>query len=137
MQPETSAFPETSIANSTETQQTSSQHGLQHHTHELSLSSADDAGTAGRDEAQFARNAALAASLQENSSSRTINDRGLSGRKSVSPPARNRVEEYEKAATPPIKKREGPVFEVIKKPRNPGDKRSPVQDLPNGRSQRS
>jgi hypothetical protein len=27
------------------------------------------------------------------------------------------------------------VFEVIKKPRSPGDNRSPVQELPNGQSQ--
>ena len=50
-----------------------------------------------------------------------------------SPPGRNRITEYEQAATPPVRKREGPAFEVIKKSRSPNDKRSPIQELPNGR----
>ena len=47
---------------------------------------------------------------------------------------RRRIEEYEKASTPPVagRRREGPAFEVIKKQRAPGDKRSPIAELPNG-----
>lgn len=57
---------------------------------------------------------------------------GLSPRNTPSPPARNRIAEYEQASTPPVRRREGPVFEVIKRSRGPNDKRSPIQDLPNG-----
>jgi len=50
-----------------------------------------------------------------------------------STPSRDRITEYERASTPFSKKKpEGPVFEVIKKNRKPGDKRSPIADLPNG-----
>lgn len=47
---------------------------------------------------------------------------------------RNRIAEYENAsssASPSRKKLEGPAFAVIKKPRKPGDKHSPIADLPN------
>ncbi|KAG9889093.1 hypothetical protein KCV05_g15767, partial [Aureobasidium melanogenum] len=47
---------------------------------------------------------------------------------------RNRIAEYENAssaASPSRKKSEGPAFAVIKKPRKPGDKHSPIADLPN------
>jgi hypothetical protein len=47
--------------------------------------------------------------------------------------SRNRIAEYENAsaASTPRKKPEGPVFEVVKKPRKPGDKHSPITHLPN------
>ncbi|KAF2009986.1 hypothetical protein BU24DRAFT_455167 [Aaosphaeria arxii CBS 175.79] len=45
---------------------------------------------------------------------------------------RDRISEYENALTSSVKKRsEGPIFEVIKKPRKPGDMASPITDLPN------
>jgi hypothetical protein len=50
-----------------------------------------------------------------------------------SPPAYNRIVEYENALSPAPKRRQGPVFEVIKKPGNSGDKRSLILELPNGR----
>jgi len=46
---------------------------------------------------------------------------------------RNRIAEYENAAFSSSKKKlEGPAFEVVKKTRPPGDKRSPIAELPNG-----
>ncbi|KAI4726964.1 hypothetical protein E4T49_05202 [Aureobasidium sp. EXF-10728] len=47
--------------------------------------------------------------------------------------SRNRIAEYENAsaASPSRKKTEGPAFAVVKKPRKPGDKHSPIADLPN------
>ncbi|KAK6435858.1 hypothetical protein LTR95_007956 [Oleoguttula sp. CCFEE 5521] len=91
---------------------------------------------------QLALDAAFAASLQEARHDGRHRGRGLSPASpagSVSPPLstptvviRNRIEEYEKASTPPAhKKRSGPAFEVLKKPRAPGDKRSPITELPN------
>ncbi|KAK4981037.1 hypothetical protein LTR66_010232 [Elasticomyces elasticus] len=57
--------------------------------------------------------------------------RRLSPSHTPSPP-RNRIDEYEKAPlASPRKKRGGPSFEVIQTSRNPGDKRSPIQELPN------
>jgi hypothetical protein len=92
---------------------------------------------------QLALDATFAASLQ-----RTEQIGGREGRRlspaasagSPSPPPatqsatiRNRIEDYEKASTLPVgRKREGPAFEVLKKPRAPGDKRSPIVELPNG-----
>ena len=51
----------------------------------------------------------------------------------ASPASRNRIAEYENAsaASPSRKKMEGPAFAVVKKPRKPGDKHSPIADLPN------
>lgn len=50
------------------------------------------------------------------------------------PLSRNRIAEYENAsrASPSPHKAESLGFEVIKKARRPGDKRSPILDLPNG-----
>lgn len=50
--------------------------------------------------------------------------------------SRNRIAEYENASqsSTPRKRTEGPAFEVIKKSRKPGDKRSPISELPNGTS---
>jgi len=48
--------------------------------------------------------------------------------------SRNRIAEYENASqsSTPRRRVEGPAFEVIKKSRKPGDKRSPIAELPNG-----
>lgn len=83
---------------------------------------------------QLALDAALAASLEESADYEPYASRRLSPRSTPSPPARNRITEYEKASTPPVRRREGPAFDVIKKPRVPGDKRSPIAELPNGSS---
>lgn len=91
---------------------------------------------------QVAIDAAFAASLQERDRVSRSEERRLSPptlSSSISPKpstplrnARNRIEEYEQASTPPVgKKREGPAFEVIKKQREPGDNRSPIAELPN------
>ena len=102
----------------------------------ISLSSADDGAateTTATPAERLAADAAFAASLQELGDGRAEVSRRLSPLSTPSPPAgRNRITEYEKTSTPPIKKREGPGFEVIKKYRSPSDKRSPVQELPNG-----
>lgn len=109
------------------------EHGL--HPHEpaaVALSPAHDngaeAGTTTTADEQLALDAAFARSLAEqpHTSGR------LSPPGTPSPPVLNRISEYEKASTPPVRKKEGPVFEVIKKQRSPGDKRSPIQELPNG-----
>lgn len=113
----------------------SSQYGLHHHEPPAALPSALGfaAGTASDLPRQLPLDTALAAPLQEESdASRLGTDQGLSKRKTASPPARNRIDEYEKASIPAVRKRDLPTFEVIKKQRNPNDKRSPVQDLPNG-----
>lgn len=78
---------------------------------------------------QLALDAALAASLQDGGNTQ---NRRLNKRETPSPPAGNRIAEYEKSSTPPVKKKEGPAFEIIKKHRSPNDKSSPIQDLPNG-----
>jgi hypothetical protein len=107
-----------------------------------SLSPARDEGGAGTPAEQLAADAAFAASLQEGERPVRREERRLSPRsphESVSPKpstplrtAKNRIEEYEQAATPPpTKKREGPAFEVIKKQRDPADNRSPIAELPN------
>lgn len=111
------------------------QYGLYHTEGGVALPSARygaETGTTAPPDEPAALDAALAASLQEaEHAGRPGQFRGLSKRNTPSPPARNRIEEYEKASTPPTRKREGPAFEVVKKPRKPGDKRSPIQELPN------
>lgn len=137
MLPESSSLPPTAtIEQSTEQTTTSTQHGLLR----------DDLGAVSPPhfsaektsaEEQSALDTAIAASLQEanrDAGKRDSAERGLNARSTPSPPARNRILEYEQASTPPMKKREGPAFEVIKKPRSPGDKRAPILDLPNGKS---
>ena len=58
---------------------------------------------------------------------------GLSPPHTPTPAVRNRVSEYESASSVAARSRlDGPVFQVIKTPRQPGDKRSPIADLPNG-----
>ncbi|KAI5257111.1 hypothetical protein E4T42_01240 [Aureobasidium subglaciale] len=57
----------------------------------------------------------------------------LSPPQAASTPSRNRITEYENAsaASPSRKKTGGPAFAVVKKARKPGDKHSPIADLPN------
>lgn len=58
---------------------------------------------------------------------------GLKGIKTVTPPPRNRISEYENARVKtPKKPSEGPLFEVIKSTRKPDDKSSAIAKLPNG-----
>lgn len=128
MQSESQALPTTAAQNSPRNPQTTSQHGIHNSDPAASLHRAED-GNSNITE-QFALDAAVAASLQDSSEeSRRLR---FSARNTPSPPAYNRITEYEQASTPPVRKREGPGFEVIRKPRNPGDKRSPIQELPNG-----
>jgi hypothetical protein len=147
MQPElsTASTPAPPVAPS-ETAASSTQHGLpDHDTAGVSLPSLstvraeDGVGTSAE---QLAADAAFAASLQEGERPARREERRLSPpspNESVSPKpstplrtAKNRIEEYEQAATPPpTKKREGPAFEVIKKQRDPTDNRSPIAELPN------
>lgn len=149
MQPE---FPTTSTPASAESNfvdpTTSDQHGLHDHdTGGVALPPELDAtrveSGAAADADQLALDAALAASLQESGRDGGGERTRLSPATSVgstsptpaTPAAakRNRIEEYEKACTPPVgRKREGPAFEVLKKQRAPGDKRSPITELPNG-----
>jgi hypothetical protein len=64
-------------------------------------------------------------------------DRETNGLKSTappSPPPRDRITEYENAlANSPRKPSAGgPLFEIIKSNKKPGDKHSPIDKLPNG-----
>ncbi|KAL9088443.1 MAG: hypothetical protein Q9165_006167 [Trypethelium subeluteriae] len=60
------------------------------------------------------------------------NNGRMSESKTPSPSPGNRITQYENAIlTPPRSKSEGPLFEVIKTNRKPGDKRSPIARLPN------
>ena len=139
MQPEpaTVSQNETTENNSNETR-TSTQYGLHDIQQTVSPSSADNAGTrtaSATSAEQVADDAALAAFLQQGSDILAQSSRRLSARTTPSPPSgRNRVTEYEKASTPPTRKKDGPGFEVIKKYRSPSDRRSPIQELPNGES---
>ena len=135
MLPKPTPLSTATIQTSTEQTSSTSQHGFLHDDHPaVALPPAGAETTSG--EEQSALDAALAASLQESAddgADSTTSFERLNARNTPSPPARNRILEYEQASTPPVRKREGPVFEVIKKPRSPGDKRSPIQDLPNGK----
>ncbi|KAK3709505.1 hypothetical protein LTR37_010878 [Vermiconidia calcicola] len=107
------------------------QHGLRDDDAAVLLSSADDAGTEAGSAEQVAADAALAASLQQGDEPPQATRR-VSRKSTPSPPSGlNRITEYEKASTPPVRKREGPAFEVLKKHRSPNDKRSVIQELPN------
>lgn len=138
MQPEPSAVShkEPTESNTLETSP-STQHGLdENHTADSvspSVSDGADARTSTAAE-QIEADAAFAASLQDGRDVVAQTQRRMSPSKSTpSPPAGvNRINEYEKASTPPTRKKEGPGFEVIKKYRSPSDKRSPIQELPNG-----
>ena len=119
----------------------SDQHGLLAQDAEtVSLSSASnnaESGTTTASAEQIAMDAAFAALLQEQlGDARAEAARRLNTQSTTPspPPGYNRITEYEKASTPPVKKRDGPGFEVIKKYRSPNDKRSPIQEVPNGMS---
>lgn len=156
MQPEPSEVSQTAISDYAPSDQApSTQHGLSRVDDDGAglLSSEHSADEPGADPQspsqsgeQIAGNAAFAASLQEQLGDVRANTRGRlnleaestpkKGSSTPSPPSGGvRITEYENASTPPIRKRQGPGFEVIKKTRSPGDKRSAIQELPNGESQ--
>lgn len=63
---------------------------------------------------------------------------GLKAAGTTTPPARDRISEYESARVKtPRKPAEGPLFEVIKSIRRPDDKSCPIAKLPNGELIRS
>ncbi|GAB7362631.1 hypothetical protein MBLNU230_g2942t1 [Neophaeotheca triangularis] len=148
MQPEVpEVSPTATTHTSTREPEPNHQHGLQHHPADdipPSAAAINDAaegglssGSASRD--QVARDAELAARLQEQQQqqSRRGGELGAAqvgglntSRSTPSPPARNRIDEYEKKASTP-KKMEALGFEVIKKQRSPNDKRSPIAEMPN------
>ena len=138
MQSEPSAIFENDITEPTSYEtRTSTHHGLQNIDETESLSPAGSAGsgtTTSVSADRVAADAALAASLQGGWEVLAQSGRRLSPQSTPSPPVgRNRVTEYEQASTtPPTKKKSELGFEVIKKYRSPGDKRSPIQELPNG-----
>jgi hypothetical protein len=137
MQSEPSAVsPTEPIESNTSDSTSSTQHGLHRDDAAASLHSVPTAetGTATPTE-QIAGDATLAASLHKGRSESASVSRRLSPKGTPSPPSgHNRITEYEQASTPPIRKKEGPGFEVIKKYRSPSDQRSPIQELPNGMS---
>lgn len=138
MQSESQALSTTAVTENTPRTPTStSQHGIHDYdgSPEGNPSPTDDVGAESPISAeQLALDAALAASLQDIGAAASSENRGLNIRDTPSPPAYNRIVEYEQAATPSARKKdEGPVFEVVKKARSPNDKRSPIQDLPNGK----
>ncbi|KAK3626405.1 hypothetical protein LTR56_019272 [Elasticomyces elasticus] len=136
MQPEPSTANPTASSNSpTERDIDTRKHGLHAHEPAVPVSPAiHDAGT-GRaisSEEQLALDEAFARSLQDTREPpRQVGRLSTPPRSTPSPPAVNRISEYEQASTPPVRRREGPGFEVIKKQRSPNDKRSPIQELPN------
>ena len=133
MQPEPSTVSQKAPTESNhEDERPLDQHGLRDDDAAVTLSSADDAGTDAASAEQIAADAALAASLQQGDEPPQATRR-VSRKSTPSPPSGlNRITEYEKASTPPVRKREGPAFEVLKKHRSPNDKRSVIQELPNG-----
>ena len=152
MQPESSALSPTTPTEHTLDQQTpSTQHGLQRNDDDgagpLSSDPPVDGSGAGPatsvpSSEQIAADAAFAASLQgqlgdlrgDTSRRLSIDRKPSKANSTPSPPNGGvRITEYENASTPPVRKQHGPGFEVIKKTRSPGDKRSAIQELPNGR----
>lgn len=107
------------------------QYGLSHPDPSVPLLPADDAGASTTTEHNAAHAASLREGLSRSERRRLSSERGTS---SSSPPSSgfNRIAEYENASTPPMRKNKEVGFEVIKKSRSPGDKSSPIQDLPNG-----
>lgn len=130
MQSESQALSTAATQNLPHDSQTTSQHGIHDSDPAASLHRAEDGDNPTTEQSAF--DDAIAASLRDVAEE----GRGLRSRvkNTPSPPAYNRITEYEQASTPPVRKREGPAFEVIKKPRHPNDKRSPIQELPNGGS---
>ncbi|KAF2239869.1 hypothetical protein EV356DRAFT_477272 [Viridothelium virens] len=71
-------------------------------------------------------------SHQDNPRNAGNNGGRMNESKTPSPSPGNRITQYENAIiTPPRSKSDGPLFEVIKTNRKPGDKRSPIARLPN------
>lgn len=151
MQPESSEVSQIANPDQNSSEQApSTQHGLQRSQDDEAgpLSSEPPAGESAAEPTvptesndQIAADAAFAASLQEQLGDvRTDTRRRLNATstpkknsQTPSPPSGGvRITEYENASTPPVRKRQGPEFEVIKKTRSPGDKRSAIQELPNG-----
>jgi len=146
MQPEPPTISTAIPEHSQQAPRTPTQHGLQaHHDDGDSLSpraapTSELAATTLPRLEQVAADAAFAASLQQElGGAPGDTGRGLkssakgSAKGTPSPPSGgNRITEYEKASTPPVKKTRDPGFEVIKKVRSPGDNRSIIQELPNG-----
>jgi len=138
MQPRPSTIYQEQTTNSTSLDEPldPAQYGSQDSHGGVSLRSADDAGAETRTAAsveQISADAALAASLQDAHDAPIQSSGRLSTRSTSSPPSgRDRVTEYEQASTPPVKKKHGPAFEVIKSYRSPHDRSSPIQELPNG-----
>ncbi|KAK0272504.1 hypothetical protein LTR91_006182 [Friedmanniomyces endolithicus] len=135
MQPEPTTAPTSNTKTHIPENDHSRKHGLRAHEPPVPVSPAIVDGGAGRSlspEEQLALDEAFARSLQESADQpRPFNRLSPSPRSTPSPPPVNRVSEYEQASTPPVRRREGPGFEVIKKQRSPNDKRSPIQELPN------
>jgi hypothetical protein len=65
----------------------------------------------------------------------TLEADGLKATASPSPPPRDRITEYENALADSPRKPSagGPLFEIIKSNKKPGDKNSPIAKLPNGK----
>lgn len=137
MQPEPSTVnPKVSTTNETESNTDTRKHGISAHEPVDQLPADHNAGAGTTTDAadQLALDEAFARSLQQEAGKPHSAVR-LSPPSTPSPPAVvNRITEYEQASTPPVKRREGPALEVIKKQFSPGDKHSPIQDLPNGGS---
>ncbi|KAK5165155.1 uncharacterized protein LTR77_009253 [Saxophila tyrrhenica] len=139
MQPEPSAvLPKPTESSNDDDTTIPTQHGREHNA-AVPATPADDVGAGSGTpalsaEEQIAADAALAASLQDGGG-RAETARRLSPDRTPSPPSNsigyNRITEYENASTPPVRKKEGPGFEVLKKARSPSDTRSPVLELPN------
>ena len=110
--------------------ETTIQHGDGHDLSSDSSLSGDESGGVGVSSSALA--AAEQAPGSESPPSHAVL-RGLSPPNGSSPVVRNRITEYENAtSTSPRRRHEGPAFEVVKSTRQPGDKRSPIADLPNG-----
>lgn len=134
MQPSTSAVsPTLTTANEFETLCETNQHGFHLDPAGFALSSTARDGAETGSEQSCALDEPAATSSQESGSQQRQGQRGLSpSDRSLLPHARSRIDEYEQAATPPPRKTSGPVFDVIRAPRGPDDKRSPISELPNG-----
>ncbi|EON60852.1 hypothetical protein W97_00062 [Coniosporium apollinis CBS 100218] len=104
-----------------------SQHGLQHdYTSPPALPS--DGGQGEAESSSGNTNAVPDASQQ-----RRVEDSGETARlNTVTTPTGKRIEEYEQSvSSSPRRKPDGPLFEVIKNTKKPGDKKSPIASLPN------
>jgi hypothetical protein len=138
MQPEPSAiFPAIDLAESQQPHSLNSQHGYHDHPDSATGPAASDAAAAAdtvvsHPVERAASDATTEPSLPALIGRRTSPQRRLKSPDSPSPPAYNRIIEYENALSPSPKRKQGPGFEVIRKPGNPGDKRSLILELPNG-----